>query len=205
MSDTVASPVGKKTPAICWSRIDEWTDCVGRGDLAPIAKVFMEAGSDRPEAHWNPTPDTLPKPLAFLVGFWRELARGTPPHLRHIDALRLKPALGHIMLLDPVDDGRDFRVRLYGTTIARISRLDMTGRLLSEHPASPYTTEYAIAASRAALRRGDPLFTSRKPVAAEYTSRWVRLALAFADDSGAAMRLLVGTVALDRQGRMLAK
>jgi hypothetical protein len=206
MPEALNAPKSDGASVVAWARVAEWSACIDRGDLAPIAQVFETYGAEAPEAHWNPAPGGLrAEPLRFLLAFWRELARDGVPHLRHVDPLRLRPALGHIMLLDAVDGGRDFHVRLYGSTIARISKLDMTGKLLSAHPASAYTTEFAIAASRATLRRGEPLYTSRKPVAAEFTSQWPRLALPFVDDSGTAQRLLVGTVALGRNGAMIVK
>jgi hypothetical protein len=186
-----------------WRRIDAWTACIDRGDLGPIAKVFEDAGAEAPQAQWNPVAEDLPaEPLRFLLADWQALAKGQViPHLRDIDPVRLRPALGYIILLDTIEGSRDFMVRLYGSTIAEISGLDMTGKLLSEHRASAYTTEFAIAGSRAALNRRQPLYTTRKPVAADFTSQWPRLALPFVDDSGKATRLLVGTVALGRDGQ----
>ena len=188
-----------------WRRIDDWTACIDRGTLEPIAKVFESAGADPPQARWNPVAADLPaEPLRFLLADWQGLPRSRDiPHLSDIDPIRLRPALGYIILLDAIEGSRDFQVRLYGTTIAEISGLDMTGKLLSEHRASAYTTEFAIAASRAALNRRQPLYTTRKPVAADFTAQWPRLALPFVDDSGKATRLLVGTVALGREGQLI--
>jgi len=172
--------------------------------LSPIARIFERGGTVGPEARWNPTPAELTQePLRFVLEFWLELARGGPPHLRQVDPLLLRPALGYMMLLDAIDGGRDFRYRLYGSRIARISTFDMTGKLLSAHPASAYATEFAIASSRAALARRQPLLTSRRPAAAEFTSRWPRLALPLVDDQGVACRLLAVTVAVGHDGKMV--
>jgi hypothetical protein len=188
-----------------WRRIDNWTDCIDRGVIEPIATVFESFGAEPPDARWNPAVADLPaEPLRFLLDHWQSLPRQPDiPHQRDIDPVSLRPALGYIMLLDAVEGGRDFHVRLYGSTIAEISGFDLTGKRLSEHRASAYTTEFAIAASRAALNRRQPLYTTRRPVAADFTSQWPRLALPFADDQERATRLLVGTVALGRDGRVI--
>src|SRR3546814_12032099 len=87
----------------------------------------------------------------------------------------MRAALGFVMLLESNDDGRDFRYRLYGSTIARISGFEMTGRLMSSHPASAYAVEFAIASTRACVRRRQPLFTARQPAAAARTRRWPQI------------------------------
>lgn len=47
----------------------------------------------------------------------------------------LLPWLGHLMLLDVVEGGNDFRFVLYGTALVEIFGFDLTGRLVSEsHP-----------------------------------------------------------------------
>jgi hypothetical protein len=168
--------------------------------------VFVEQGAEAPEAIWNPTPDQVPTtPLKFLAARWSARDPAVPlPGVASIDALDLQPALGHIILLDPVDGGRDFRFRVYGTAIVAVSGFDLSRRLLSEHPASGYVVEFTIAATRAAMRRRLPLFSTRRPVGAQDTRKWLRLAIPFADAAGAVARLLVGTVALRTTGQLIA-
>jgi hypothetical protein len=126
------------------------------------------------------------------------------PHRRRVDPAAMRPALGYVMLLDVLDGGRDFRFRLYGSIIARVSHLDMTSRLMSEHPASTYVNEFGVAVNRAIVQRRLPLYTERTPALAEQTTRWQRIALPLADESGAVTRLLAGTVPLTRDGRVLS-
>jgi hypothetical protein len=130
-------------------------------------------------------------------------AHGAAPRLLRIDAVELKAALGYMMLLEPVEGGRDFRYRLYGGELARISGFDMTGQCLSDHPVSSYAAEFGIAIYRAAMRRRRPLYTVRHPVGAKVARRWQALALPFVDDAEAVTRLLCATVAVDRDGRMI--
>ncbi len=157
---------------IDWARVADWTALIVADEIAPIAAVFRAASADPPAIRWEPELQAVgAPPLRFPLRHWSSLGgKGLLPHLRQIDALELKPALGHVMLLDPIEGGRDFFYRLYGSTIAQISNLEMTGRLLSEHPASSYVTEFGIASYRAILSRPAPLFTTRKPLQAEVTS-----------------------------------
>ena len=73
----------------------------------------------------------------------------------------------------------------------------------SANSASAYATEFAIATYRAVLARSRPLYTVRRPAAAEFTSHWQRIALPLADAGGRMTRILAGTVAIDLQGHMI--
>lgn len=191
--------------ALDWQRVDRWTSDVVAGDIAAINAVFFQHGAPPPDLVWNPSTELASaQEIHFLMDYWRDsAAAGAPPHMRQIDPVKLRPALGYVMLLDAVDGGRDFRYRLYGSIVASVSGFDMTGKLLSQHPASPYVTEFAIASYRAALQRRDPLYTERSPLGAAQTRRWQRIALPLVDDTGAVVRFLAGTAPIDRDGRAL--
>lgn len=188
-----------------WKRIAEWAARITVGDLGPIAAAFRGHGATPPEILVAPAVEQIEhEPLRFLFNHWLKLAGDAPPpHFREIDALQLGPALGYIMLLDVVDGALDFRYRLFGSKIARISDLDMTGRLLSEHTASPYMVEFSIALYRCAVRERRPVYASRHPVGTERTARWLQLALPLRDDAGTIARLIAGTVAIGYDGRMI--
>jgi hypothetical protein len=115
----------------------------------------------------------------------------------------MRPALGYVLLADIVEGGRDFRYRLYGSITARVSDVEMTGRLMSEFPASSYVMEFTLATTRAARQRREPLYTERTPAAAERTTRWQRLMLPYVDDTGAITRILIGTVPIAGDGRVI--
>lgn len=70
---------------------------------------------------------------AALLEFYRWLPAGAGPPQRSLaDAVSLKPWLGNLMILEPIDGGEDFRYRLYGTAIAEVAGFDMTGRRVSD-------------------------------------------------------------------------
>ena len=117
--------------------------------------------------------------------------------------LDLRPALGYVLLLDVVEGGRDFRYRLFGSTVVNVSGFDMTGKLLSEHPASTYVTELSLAVGRAAVRRRTPVYTLRHPVGAKETNAWERLVLPLVDEDDNVMRLMVVSTPLDEEGKLI--
>jgi hypothetical protein len=71
--------------------------------------------------------------LHSLLKFWSETATGDGvPSREQLDAFTLRPWLGHISIYEAVDGGRDFRIRLEGTSIVAITGEDWTGRRASE-------------------------------------------------------------------------
>ena len=186
-----------------WQIVGRWADEIARGELADIRGAFSAKGARGPDVVWQPAGDSLMLPqLRFLHGYWTELA-GTRsmPRASEIDPLGMRPALGYIMLIDPVPGGVDFRYRLYGSRIAAVSGFDVTGRRVSEHPASPYIIAFTLALYRAAVARAVPLFAEHGPPATLHTASWHRVILPLAGAAGEVARLLVGIVPIAHDGR----
>ncbi len=185
--------------------IDTWTNAVAAGDTAAIRAVFGSVGASGPEVIWRPGIEHLKhRPLRFLSEHWTGLAAGREmPRADEIDAIAMRPALGFIILLDVVDGGRNFRYRLYGSALAAASDFDMTGRLLTDHKASPHVYGFYLAAYRAVLERREPLFTEHGPSHSVRTKAWHRLVLPLVDETGTIIRFLVGTIPLSRSGTPL--
>lgn len=204
--DIALEPIGNpRPPLIEWERVDAWCQSICSGDLLPIANSFRTAGLRPPSIQWNPElSEDLCDPLRTVLAYWKGLCVGAhPPLQRQIDPASIREALGFVMLLDPVDEGRDFRYRLFGSSIARVSGFDMTGKMVSTHPASLHSVEFALAATRACFLRNQPLYSERYPVGTEKTIRWPRLALPLSDDTGAPSRILSATAPLARDGRIV--
>ncbi len=173
-------------------------------DLDGIAEVFVEHGAGAPIVIWKPRGEQLrSEPPRHLLAHWSSLAKAPRlPEIQQMDPLDLRPALGYVLLLDVVEGGQDFRYRLFGSAIGSVSGFDMTGKLLSEHPASAYVTEFSLAVGRAAVRRREPIYTLRRPVGAQDTSLWERLVLPLVDDDRV-VRLLVVSTPLDLDGKLI--
>jgi hypothetical protein len=174
-------------------------------DLAEICSEFRAGGTKEPEVVWNPAPNQIAVPkLRSVLEYWTSLRIGQAlPQATDISPIGLRTALGYVMLVDPVDQGRDFRFRLYGTVLASISGFDMSSKLLSEHGASTYVVEFSLAVYRAAFFRGEPIFTSRTPAAAVHTKEWQRVILPLVDKAGQRSSFLAGKVPIGRNGEPL--
>lgn len=106
---------------------------------------------------------------------------GGLPAKRLIRPETLARYLGHLLLLDVLEGGLDFRYRLYGSEVARTARMDPTGRRFSEiAERTPLAFLYHVT-YRAAVRRADPLLCDHYAQAYLSAERWRRLILPFAD------------------------
>lgn len=191
------------TSTIDWDRTAALTEGLLRDGLDEIVRVFIAQGAGAPFVVWNPRPEQLrSEPARHVLAHWSSLADGARlPGYRQVDPADLRPALGYVLLLDVLEDGWDFRYRLFGSTISSVSGFDLTGKLLSEHPASAYVAEFSIAVGRAATRRRQPIYSLRHPVGAQDTSLWEQLVLPLADENGHVVRLMVVATPLDRDGK----
>jgi hypothetical protein len=189
-----------------WQTVAIWTDEIVAGEPSELSAAFRARGARGPDIVWSPSVERMAaEPLRFLLRYWSELRAERPmPYAREIDPIEMRPALGYILLVDVLESGEDFRYRLFGSTIAGVSGFDMTGRRVSEHKASPYIVEFALAVYRAALRRPEPLLTEHGPPATLNTFAWHRLVLPLADENGTTGRFLVGNIPATRDGRPIA-
>ncbi|HEX2116684.1 MAG TPA: PAS domain-containing protein [Alphaproteobacteria bacterium] len=190
---------------IDWSSAAAWTTLIVDEQLEPVRHAFRENGAQGPEVAWSPGPsEAYAPPIAALLDYWSSLLDGAAlPPADRIDPLRMRRALGYVLLIDVVDDGRDFRYRLFGSAVAAVSGFDMTGKLLSEHGASAYLREFSLALYRAAMQRRESVFCTYAPSGTVTTVCWQRLALPLTDQSGAVTRFLAGSVPIGRNGRVV--
>lgn len=165
-------------------------------DHPRLTAYFAENEAPKPRIVWDPLEHELnAEPLRFLARYWRAKRVGDGlPGIDIVDPLALKPALGYIMLLDVLDDGWDYRYRIYGSNIVQRFGRDLTGKRTSDISKTAFTGIFYLAGYRAVLERRLPLFTvsaSPKYVAAV---DWWRLALPLAAPDGTIARLLVGNM-----------
>jgi hypothetical protein len=190
---------------IDWSTADDWTTLLADERLEPVGHVFREHGAQGPVLTWSPAPSPVhAQPVAALLDYWSSLRQGDVlPRVESIDPLHMRRALGYVLLIDAVDGGRDFRYRLFGSAVAAVSGFDMTGKLLSQHAASPYLRHFSLALYRAAMRRRESVFCTYSLSGTLKTASWHRIALPLVDDAGVVSRFLAGSVPLDREGRVI--
>lgn len=180
----------------------EIISAVAAGDTAPFVAWCQAAGVPVPTFAWlSDGASTGNARLDSLAAWYRGLPRAVAglPHQREIDPTALRPFLGHLMLLDTIEGGYDFRYRLYGSAIASRAGFDWTGKTvrdLVEHRPQAALAFHAF--YRAVLERPQPLFTDHQPHPAVRVGHWQRLILPFsAAPDGSVTRLLVGNFPVD--------
>ncbi len=176
--------------------IETFTRAVLAEDPSALIPHFFAHDIAPPIFRWNPQVGSLVEaPLKVLFRWWRaQRAAGGIPSVDAVDPLALKEALGYLMILDVLEDGWDFRYRLYGSEIAQHAKRDYTGQRTSElKVVSPIPTFY-IACYRAVLVRPEPLMTRNQPPTDVATTTWTRLVLPLCDGDGRIARFLVGNV-----------
>ena len=197
------SLLSELTSAPDWLLIEQWHQDLMADRLLRIRGAFAAAGLGDLMVTRSPAP-SAPKAASnrFLLNYWHSQCGGGLPPIAAIDPVRLAPALGRILVVEPVDHGADFRYRLFGTEIAAVSGIELTGKLVSEHPQGPEVVCLGIALYRAMMERPEPVLTVSIPYFAGF-SRWERMVLPFTGRDGRVGRFVVGNVAFDRDGREL--
>jgi hypothetical protein len=188
-----------------WLRIERWHQDLLAGRLERIRAVFAANGLGAADMVRSPEPALLQSPAnRFLLDYWRgeHGADGSLPPVSAVDPVRLAPALGRLLVVEPVDGGADFRYRLYGSITAAFVNLEMTGKLLSNHPVGPEMVCFGIALYRALMDRPEAVLTTFLPAVANY-ARWERLVLPFIGKDGSVRRFIVGNVPFAADGREL--
>ncbi len=202
MSQSLLSDIAVPTD---WLRIEQWHQDLMAGRLERIRAVFAANGLGGFEFAHSPTPAMLQAPAnRFLLDYWlaQHGADGSLPPVSAVDPIQLVPALGRLLVVEPVDGGTDFRYRLFGSKIAAFINAEMTGKLLTDHPVGPEMICFGIALYRALMERPAPVLTTFVPAIAEY-ARWERLALPFIGKDGTVRRFVVGNVPFGEDGREL--
>ena len=73
--------------------------------------------------------------LRRLFAYWQDKRRGKGfPSRRDLDPREFAFALGHVLLIDVLDNPQRFRFRLHGSVLSFRARYDMTGRMDDELP-----------------------------------------------------------------------
>ncbi|WP_419904914.1 PAS domain-containing protein [Kiloniella sp.] len=146
-------------------------------DFTETDNIMADLGSPKPVIRWNPQLENITNPQFKIALAWWNAARNNRsyPSPQDVDPILLKSILGRIALLDVIENGADFRYRLYGSEIVPKIGKDLTGKLLSEiwTPIRPFF----MINYRAILLRKEPLYTIHQPHHSLELSKWERLIL----------------------------
>ncbi len=169
------------------------------GEVDCCDGLMARLGSPPPLISWNPDPQDLTSAaLRHVVEWWRGAAaeQGGPPAPDAVDPLMLRPALGSISLMDVLDGGQDFQLRLHGSDIATTLGMDMTGMKVGEMTV-PFMS-FLMVTYRAQVLRPEPLLLRYTPAMQFFLSAWWRIGLPLVRD-GEVVRLLIGMERAPRQ------
>ncbi|WP_417316629.1 PAS domain-containing protein [Emcibacter sp.] len=100
-----------------------------------LEDYMVRQGFAKPHIQKDPAPGTLPcQKIRYAYQYWTSVREnlGDIPSRAGIRPSGLGIALGNICLLEPLDDGRDYRYRLFGSNIAHFSKYDLQGMTMSE-------------------------------------------------------------------------
>jgi len=104
--------------------------------------------------------DDWPSVLAFVRDYW-QAKRGSRamPARNDISPAQLKTQLPHILIVDVIDSGADFRYRLVGTQLRGFFQSEPSGKLMSEIIAAfgDRTSAATLGAYRSVVERRAPL------------------------------------------------
>lgn len=162
-----------------------------------LKDYFAARGARLDRLTWHPTTaDTNQSAMRFLIEYWHQL-RGDAeiPLASDVSPFELKPALGHIVLIDVLDEGWNGRFRLYGTKVAETYGRDMTGRLISEIDGGNYVSVFFRSLYRTAWLRKASYYTHHFPPPHVAVESWQRLALPLAGPDGQVCRFLACNIA----------
>lgn len=115
--------------------------------------------------------------------------RGKPlPARGDIDILDFGSALGHLLLLEVIDGGRDFRYVVFASEIMRVWGRDMHQRRVSDFPDD--ISGVFLEMYRRVMRERVPYFTRIEGAHGDSAGSYDRLVLPLGDDGESVDRLM---------------
>jgi hypothetical protein len=117
----------------------------------------------------------FPEPLQVLHDYWRLLRSGKGrglPRFTEIDLAAIPLVAPHLLLLDVVGAGADFRYRHTGAALVQAVGTDYTGRLMSQAIAAGPYLDYVLNFNREVVRERRPLFAESSFRSQNLAMRW---------------------------------
>jgi len=130
------------------------------------------------------TPDDLPQEGQRVVyGLWKSVfdeSEGVAPSRDAFDIAEIQAYLANVSLVDILDGGEDFRIRVFGTELVRIQGRDLTGFRVSELESE---NRYGIlAAFRTVTQTVKPHYARTLALDSSHAAEYDRLSLPFSKD-----------------------
>lgn len=148
----------------------------------------------QPSRHIEPVPEAALHPqLRELLAYWHGKRGGRElPARADLDALELRPWIGHILMVDvvPAGDALRFRYRLFGTEFVYYHGRDLTGHWLDEIANVGFRDEL-LALYRAVVREHKPQFLAYDYVVDKRRHRFQAVLLPLSSD-GRSVDIVLG-------------
>jgi hypothetical protein len=172
------------------------------GSSTALDRLCQQHEKPPPKVIWSPAPDAaIDQRLHDLLAYWRSFAADGLPRWADFRAEEVRPLVGNMVVIDPVDGGRDFRYALYGTGIADVVNRDYQGettRQMAAHTgtAGPvlYLVLYALA-----LERREAVWSRSAANRWQEVEFWERLVLPVHGRNEGEIRFVVGMAAIGRK------
>jgi hypothetical protein len=134
----------------------------------------------------------LPDTLQQLHDYCRSKRQGAElPRYADIDVAEIPLVLPHVALLEPIENGDDFRYLFTGAALFAAVGVDSSGKLVSEClPAGSYL-DYLLGILREAFAERRPLFSESSFRSPLLSNRWTSRLVVPAAGSGSAVQMLV--------------
>ena len=100
-------------------------------------------------------------------------SRGALAERLSFDMFDLRPWFGNVMILDCIDDGADFRYRMFGSEVASFSGFDMTGKRVSDFQSA--IGQFLLETYRRAIGERLLIYTQHESVHSRYLCTWHRV------------------------------
>jgi hypothetical protein len=138
----------------------------------------------------------LPETLQALHDYFAsKRSAGALPRYADFDMAEVPAVLPHLVLLEPVGKGEDFRYLYTGAALFAAVGVDSTGRTVRECLAPGAYLDYLLGIMREALTERRPLFSESSFRGSSLSSRWTsRLVVPTAGPDGGVRMLVVAQI-----------
>lgn len=142
-------------------RIERLAQDIAQERYRNIRALFLRQGARPPFLLWSPRETDLALPPLLDLLRWWEISAERKPMSAPIEDDIGRAAASYLIVVEPVEDGRDFVYRHVGPALLRIYGHVSPGRLASslEGPDAPF----AGAVYRAVMLRRQPILTVHEP------------------------------------------
>lgn len=167
------------------------------GDPVSLNGLFADAGKPAPKVVWTPTAATaMDAGLQHLLAYWQGLAQGKLPRWSDFRIEELRPVVGRLALVDPVEAGRDFRYAVYGSGVAEVVTRDYQGETTREMAARTGTASpiLYLALYVLAMERREPVWSWTAANRWQEVEYWERLVLPVRGRNEGELRFVVGLI-----------